>query len=140
MFAALSETNEAIMRARTRAELFHLVCGAAVHGGEICRRSDWPGAAWLRFSSDCSEGRTRRARARKLRNWRSHGVPEGRGVSGTAFRTRAPCISNDYLADERGTVFSTTSRAPIGGRGAPALPLLSQGEACRRSAFSFKRA
>ena len=35
MFSALSETNEAIMRARTRAELFHLVCKAAVHGGQF---------------------------------------------------------------------------------------------------------
>jgi len=35
MFAALSETNEAIMRAQTRAELFRLVCEAAVHGGRF---------------------------------------------------------------------------------------------------------
>ena len=35
MFAALSETNEAIMRAQTRAELFQLVCEAAVHGGRF---------------------------------------------------------------------------------------------------------
>ena len=33
MFAALSATNEAIMRAATRAELFQLVCEAAVRGG-----------------------------------------------------------------------------------------------------------
>ena len=31
--------------------------------------------------------------------------PEGRGVCGTAFRTRQPCISNDYLADDRGAAF-----------------------------------
>ncbi len=35
MFAALSATNEAIMRAQTRAELFRLVCEAAVHGGKF---------------------------------------------------------------------------------------------------------
>ena len=35
MFAALSATNEAIMRAKSRAELFELVCEAAVHGGKF---------------------------------------------------------------------------------------------------------
>ena len=28
--------------------------------------------------------------------------PEGRGLSGAAFRSRQACISNDYLADQRG--------------------------------------
>ncbi len=35
MFVALSATNEAIMRAQTRAELFELVCAAAVKGGNF---------------------------------------------------------------------------------------------------------
>ena len=35
MFAALSATNEAIMRAKSRAELFELVCAAAVLGGKF---------------------------------------------------------------------------------------------------------
>ena len=35
MLAALSATNEAMMRARTRAELFELVCEAAVLGGNF---------------------------------------------------------------------------------------------------------
>src|SRR5450432_96939 len=35
MFAALSATNEAIMRATTRADLFQWVCQAAVHGGRF---------------------------------------------------------------------------------------------------------
>jgi hypothetical protein len=25
--------------------------------------------------------------------------PEGQGITGIAFRTRQPCISNDYLTD-----------------------------------------
>ena len=33
MFEALSATNEAIMRVKSRAELFELVCQAAVLGG-----------------------------------------------------------------------------------------------------------
>ena len=35
MFAALSATNEAIMRAKSRAELFELVCEAAANGGKF---------------------------------------------------------------------------------------------------------
>ena len=35
MFAALSATNEAIMRAKSRAELFELVCRAASNGGKF---------------------------------------------------------------------------------------------------------
>ena len=35
MFAALSATNEAIMRAKSRSELFELVCEAAAHGAKF---------------------------------------------------------------------------------------------------------
>ena len=44
MFAALSATNEAIMRAKSRAEMFELVCSAAAQGGGSIRpASSWPG-------------------------------------------------------------------------------------------------
>ena len=39
MFAALGATNEAIVRAKSCAELFDLVCEAAVHGADLTRRS-----------------------------------------------------------------------------------------------------
>src|SRR5205085_3297549 len=35
MFAALSATNEAIMRAKSRTEMFELVCEAAAQGGRF---------------------------------------------------------------------------------------------------------
>ena len=35
MFAALSATNEAIMRAKSRSELFDMVCEAAANGGRF---------------------------------------------------------------------------------------------------------
>ena len=35
MFAALSATNEAIMRAKSRTEMFELVCEAAAQGGQV---------------------------------------------------------------------------------------------------------
>ena len=39
MFAALSATNEAIMRAKSRAELFELVCDSAANGGKFTSTS-----------------------------------------------------------------------------------------------------
>ena len=39
MFAALSATNEAIMRAKSRAELYELVCEAAAQGGRFTSTS-----------------------------------------------------------------------------------------------------
>src|SRR4051812_15953768 len=51
MFAALSATNEAILRTKVQEELFQRVCDAAVHGGgfksaaALLVESD----GWLRF-------------------------------------------------------------------------------------------
>ena len=39
MFAALSATNEAIMRAKSRAQLFEMVCEAAAKGGKFTSTS-----------------------------------------------------------------------------------------------------
>jgi len=50
MFAALSATNEAILRAKTAAELYQLVCDAGVHGakfyGTMVLLSE-PDSTWL---------------------------------------------------------------------------------------------
>ena len=44
MFAALSATNEAIMRAKSRTEMFELVCEAAARADSSIRRAScWPG-------------------------------------------------------------------------------------------------
>ena len=51
MFAALSATNEAIMRAKSRTELFELVCEAAVHGAKFSSTTIALAEAQLRISS-----------------------------------------------------------------------------------------
>ena len=59
MFAALGATNEAIMRAKSRTELFELVCEAATVGGNFTSTAivlDRPGADFLR---KCRFRRTR---------------------------------------------------------------------------------
>jgi GAF domain-containing protein len=128
MFAALSATNEAIMRAQTREQLFQLVCEAAVHGGRfnatVIALAE-PGADFLQVVAVA--GPTS-ATSKSLRLATTTAYPEGRGLSGRAFRTRQPCISNDYLADERGAAFHHRART-TDARSCAALPLLSSGEA-----------
>ncbi len=128
MFAALSATNEAIMRAQTRAELFELVCEAAVKGGEFTATLIGlvePGSDFLRIAA--SAGPTA-ATSKNARLAISADYPEGRGLTGEAFRSGRPCISNDYLADiQEGVLRDTVLRE--GTRSGAALPLLNRGKA-----------
>ena len=123
MFAALSATNEAVMRAKTRAELFELVCDAAARGGRFASAVialAEPGADRLRVVA--TAGPTAE-RLWSLEIAVSEDRPEGRGVAGTAFRTGRPMIRNDALADQRGTAFQERARVS-GFRSSAALPLL----------------
>ena len=126
MFAALSATNEAIMRAGTRAELFQLVCEAAVHGGKFASTIialTEPASDFLRVAAAAGP---KAEMQRTVRIATTDAYPEGRGVSGTALRTLQPCIINDYLADERGRAFHERARRE-GNRSGAALPLLNNG-------------
>ena len=128
MFAALSATNEAIMRARTRNELFQLVCEAAVHGGRFASTVialSEPGEEFLRVMAWAGP---KAELHRSVKIAVSEERPEGRSLSGIAFRTSQPCISNDYLADARGAAFHDRARRE-GNKSGAALPLLSHGRA-----------
>ena len=128
MLAALSATNEAIIRAKSRSELFELVCEAAANGGRFTSTTIAladPASDLLRIvaAAGPSSGTTRHVRLSV-----SEAYPEGRGLSGTAFRTGRPCISNDYEMDQRVAAF----HAVVGTDGAQsgaAFPLLVRGEA-----------
>lgn len=101
MYVALSATNEAIMRSTTRDELFDLVCSAAVLGGKFTSTTialAVPGQEFLRIAA------TKGVNADRVKSTRfavSDTAPEGRGSTGTSFRTKRPCIINDYLSDDR---------------------------------------
>lgn len=123
MFAALSATNEAIMRAKSRAELFDLVCLAASNGAKFTSTT----IALARPDSDrleivASAGPSADT-TRNVRLSVDPERPEGRGMSGTAFRTRQPCISNDYLNDDRVSAFHAIVRSD-GARSGAAFPLV----------------
>ena len=128
MFAALSATNEAIMRARSRSELFELVCEAAAQGGKFTSTS----IALIRPDSDYLDvagaaGPTV-VSAREVKLSVNDAHPEGRGVGGTAIRSRRPSIINDYLADPRSQAFHARARNDGANSGA-AFPLFVQGRA-----------
>ncbi len=128
MYAALNATNEAIMRAPTREDLFERVCEAAVTGGKFAAASialAEPGSDFLR---EVAATGSRAVPRGSVKLAISADYPEGRGMSGTAFRTRQPCISNDYLADERGAAFHDSARAR-GIKSLAALPLLGRDDA-----------
>lgn len=123
MLAALSATNEAIMRAKTRAEMFELVCAAAVLGGKFTSTTialAEPGEEFLRIAASKGQNQDR---VRSTRFSISAGHPEGRGLTGTAFRTRAPCIMNDFLTNERTAHWHKLAKGG-GTRSGAAFPLL----------------
>lgn len=128
MFAALSATNEAIMRAKSRAELFDLVCLAASNGAKFTSTT----IALARADSDQLEivaaAGPSAETTRNIRLSIDPERPEGRGMSGTAFRTRQPCISNDYLNDDRVRVFHAVVRDD-GARSGAAFPLIAHDQA-----------
>jgi diguanylate cyclase (GGDEF)-like protein len=128
MYAALCATNEAIMRAKSRAELFDMVCAAAVSGGKFSSTTIAlldPNSEFLRIAA--SNGPTAN-QMRGLKFATTEARPEGRGMTGTAFRTRQPCISNDFLAEERTRPWHDSARRS-GAHSCAALPLLNGGRA-----------
>jgi diguanylate cyclase (GGDEF)-like protein/PAS domain S-box-containing protein len=124
MFAALSATNEAIMRATSTEDLYRRVCEAAVNGGELLTtaviepRADAASATVVAISGleppqllalQVPLGET--------------SAPEARGLVGSAFRTGAACISNDLASDERSRPWHAYARES-GVAAAAAIPLL----------------
>ena len=122
MFAALSATNEAMLRAGSPEELYQEVCDAAVFGGRFLS------ATVLLVPVDgvwATVAATTRARAGDLQGRIAIDatLPEGRGLVGTAVQTRLPCISNDYVNDPRTLPWHAMARENGVAAGA-ALPLL----------------
>ncbi len=123
MYAALSATNEAIMRAKSRAELYELVCEAAAKGGRFNSASILLAQAGNdHFTVAASAGPTAH-NARRLKVSTSEAHAEGRGVCGTAFRARKASVVNDFLADGPSTVFRQAIQSD-GARSGAAFPLL----------------
>jgi diguanylate cyclase (GGDEF)-like protein len=134
MLAALSATNEAIIRASSRAELFELVCEAAANGGKFTLTS----IALIKPDSEfldvvAAAGPTASS-ARQARLSSSEAHPGGRGICGSAIRSQQACIINDYLGDPRAAAFHATARSDGTNSGA-SFPLLVQGQVVGAMSF-----
>jgi PAS domain S-box-containing protein len=123
MFAALSATNEAIMRVSSPTELYQRVCDAAVEGGKfLCASVCLPRES----TADAYIGAATGVGSEQLRQTRialDETSAEGRGLVGTAFRTREASISNDFLNDERTATWRAPAKA-VGVASGAALPLI----------------
>jgi GAF domain-containing protein len=127
MLVSLSATNEAIMRAKSRSELFELVCESVAKGAKFtstCIALAQPDSDYLDLVAVA--GPTAES-TRKVRLSRNAEHPEGRGLSGTAFRSKQTCISNDYLSDPRGIAFHPVARSD-GAKSGAAFPLVVGGD------------
>ena len=128
MLAALSATNEAIVRATSRTELFELVCEAAAKGGRfnstsiLMARSDSDYTDMVAVAGPTADN------MRRVRVSTDADRPEGRGLCGNAFRSRQACIANDLRADPRGSAFHQFIHSD-GAMSGAAFPLMVAGQA-----------
>ena len=127
MFAALSATNEAIMRAKSRAELFELVCEAAAKGGRFNSTSILLAQTDSDYPDMVAVAGPTAANMRRVKVSFNAEHPEGHGLCGNAFRSRRACIANDLRADPRGTAFQKFIFSD-GARSGAAFPLLVSGQ------------
>jgi len=125
LYAVLSATNEAILRAASAAELYQRVCEAATSSGLI-------GIAAVMVPIEDPPGMLRPAASSGIDPRSEYGIsvdasrPEGRGLAGNAFHRRQPCVSQDLLADPR-TAPWRASQASTGVRSGAAVPLVRGG-------------
>jgi diguanylate cyclase (GGDEF)-like protein len=126
MFAALSATNEAILRINSKEKLFQQVCDAALQSGNfvaavILLRE--PGTDTLKAVAGAGDDAELRARDYS----RLATSPLGNGLVGIACRTQQPCVSNDLLNDDR-LKYWHSAAIRAGARAAAALPVIRGGE------------
>jgi len=127
MYAALSATNEAIMRAKSRTELYELVCEAAAKGGRFNSVSILLSPAGSDYFAMAASAGPTAHNARRLKVSTNAAHPEGCGVCGTAFRARKASVANDFVTDPRGSAFRPAIRSD-GARSGAAFPLLVEGQ------------
>ncbi len=130
MYAALSATNEAIMRAKNREELFQMVTRAAGAGGRFTSTSILLADENAEFFTLAATAGPRAEIIRSRKYSPRVERPEGRGLTGTAFRTSEPCIRNDIRANERLVQWPYDNSMQGASRSGAALPLFSRGKTC----------
>lgn len=128
MYAAISAANEAILNAKSLDELYLRVCQAAIDAGQFVSASIMvpkPGTSWFIPAAVAGEGEEM---LRESRISSDENIPEGRGLVGTAFRTLASCVSNDFSQNGNMRTWSANQNA-MGVVAGAALPLVRNGTA-----------
>ncbi len=128
MYIALCKTNEAMMRAGSREELYDLVCEAAVLGGHFTSTTialTQPDDHFLKIVSTKGQNADR-VRSTAFSVLAGH--PQGKGLTGTSLRSKLPCIKNDFLRDA-GTSHWHELAEKGGTRAGASFPLFRDGDA-----------
>jgi GAF domain-containing protein len=127
MYAALSATNEAILRTTAPDDLFQRVCDAAVEAGGFKSAGVLlpDNEGWLRLAA--AAGTDKEQPLPDLRISTDPSSDRGRGIAGEAYRSAQSCIANDFQADPRFAPWRS------GGQGegigaAAAIPILRAGK------------
>jgi diguanylate cyclase (GGDEF)-like protein len=126
MLHALSTTNEAIIRAKTRDELFQMVCDAAVSGARFTSTTIFLSVEGDDFFHRAAIAGPLIDKIRSRRYAKTADRPEGKGLTGTAFRTGEPCIRNDFEAHERAINWIYDNSANRTAKAAACLPLFGK--------------
>ncbi|WP_123590589.1 GAF domain-containing protein, partial [Salinisphaera orenii] len=127
MYATLSATNEAILRATTPADLYQRVCEAATSVGGIklaCVLTPQSHSDRLAVTASASGPTVRIERVTISIDPRR---PEGLGLVGRCFRAGEPQVTHDYARDHRTVAWRETASARDI-RSAAAVPLIKNGE------------
>ena len=101
MLAALSDTNEAILRARSREELFPLVCEASARGGQFNSTTIFVADPHRSYLTAMASPGPFGDYIRNLQIPLTGDLPEARGLVPTAFRTGKYCVVNEFQKDPR---------------------------------------
>jgi diguanylate cyclase (GGDEF)-like protein/PAS domain S-box-containing protein len=126
MLAALSATNEAIMRAASPETLYQQVCEAAVDGGKFLTAAILLPDPQSAAMTIVAVAGPHEQRLRQVRISVDASTPIGRGLVGTAFHSQTPCVSNTFLSDERTRPWHEQARQAGIASGA-AMPLVRNG-------------
>ena len=122
MFAALSATNTAILRSRTRQEMFAAVCNSVVMGkkslGAASILIEDPSTKMFDVVAAAGAGVDAMLRMR-LSSDPSH--QKGRGLAGVAFREQKLAISHDLNTDGRTKAYAARQSKPYGGAAVPLI-------------------
>lgn len=129
IYAALSATNEAIIRSTSPDQLFQAVCDAAIESGGMT-------TAVVLMPDPGSDLLIPRAMAGFGRDAMAETVisidpdrPEGRGLNGTAFRSCEPEVTGDFLKDNRTRHWHGMVRSKTRLKSAASVPILRGGRA-----------